>query len=116
MGNFHDIAIVAIVFFSIVSVIKIVSDNVLRQKLVKAGELDENVKYLFYNGANVNPYASLKWGLILVGVGLALFLGQVFPNQIYDEGALGLVFIFAGLALFVHYHMVKKRIGEKDKV
>ena len=60
------------------------------------------------------PYQNLKWGLLLIGAGLGLFLAYlldrtVFANQDDNEAIyFALIGIFGGLGLFVSYLIEKK--------
>jgi hypothetical protein len=99
-----DVIIVAVIFFSIVAVIKMFLDNSMRRKLIDKDKLDENVKYLFssYSGRK----NSFKWGLVLIGVGAALLIGQAVGFQ--EEGILGLMFLLAGAAMVLFYLFVDR--------
>lgn len=61
------------------------------------------------------PYQSLKWGLLLIGAGLGLFIAYVldhtlFSNTIGDNEAIyfSLIAVFGGLGLFLSYLIEKK--------
>jgi formate hydrogenlyase subunit 3/multisubunit Na+/H+ antiporter MnhD subunit len=74
------------------------------------------------------PFQNLKWGLLLVGAGIGLFLAFVLDhtlfNRVGDMDSTGnlaiyfaLVAIFGGLGLFLSYRIEKKEVDkEKDKV
>lgn len=89
-------------------IIKVISDNRLRQRLIEKGMVDEKSKYLFLNNRQVYNLSSLKWGLVLVGLGLALFAGQLFPYRNIEEITVGAMFLFAGLGFLVYYFIAKK--------
>jgi len=102
------VAIVGIIFGSVVAVIKIVSDNRIKNRLIdgaKAGEKIDNVQLSadFYS----NPINAIKWGLVLLGIGLAFMLGQLFPYRISDSSTFGLMLIFGGIAFVVYYFIAK---------
>ena len=68
------------------------------------------------------PYQNLKWGLLLIGAGLGLFLAYlldrtVFANQDDNEAIyFALIGVFGGLGLFVSYLIEKKDTAkETDK-
>jgi len=70
------------------------------------------------------PYQNLKWGLLLIGAGLGLFLAYVLDRTIfkttdYDDGNVAIYFamiaIFGGLGLFASYRIEKKEISEKPE-
>jgi len=64
------------------------------------------------------PYQNLKWGLLLIGSGLGLFLAflldrTVFKTDIYDENPavyFSLIAIFGGLGLLISYIIEKKEV------
>ncbi|MFD1257158.1 DUF6249 domain-containing protein [Mucilaginibacter terrae] len=66
------------------------------------------------------PYQNLKWGLLLIGSGLGLFLASVLDKTIFlnmdDNEALyfSLIAIFGGLGLFLSYRIEKKEVIEKE--
>jgi uncharacterized membrane protein len=70
------------------------------------------------------PYQNLKWGLLLIGAGLGLFLAYVMDRTIfkttdYDDGNVAIYFaliaIFGGLGLFASYRIEKKEISDKQE-
>ena len=60
------------------------------------------------------PYRSLKWGLLLMGAGLGLFLGYVLSEQVMhldDDNPVmyfSMLAICGGLGLFLSYKIEKK--------
>ena len=103
--------IVGIVFLSIVAVIKIISDTVVRNKLISNGLVDDRVKHLF-GLPELNLLSNLKWGMVLVGVGIASLLSEVFPYYMETEGTIGLMLIFAGLAFLIYFAVAKSRVNK----
>jgi len=91
--------IIPITFFIVVAVIvKIVSDNGIKRKLIAGGLVNENVQYLYSDRLNAAVPGSLKWGMVLVAVGLALLIA---PDM--TEFTLALMLIFGGAALIAYY-------------
>lgn len=109
------ILITGIVFFSFVAIIKILSDNRLRNRLVDKGIVDENIKYLFQPKQTPQPLAAVKWGMILVAIGLALLLVQALPDTFEEEGAFGMVLLLAGVALFIYYFIANRKLKTEQK-
>ncbi len=89
-----------IVFSSIVLVVKTIADYKLKSNLIKQGLVDEKIKHLFAKSAS-NSLTSVKWGLVLIGIGSALFLREWVDFN--DETIFGLMFLFAGAAFLVYY-------------
>ncbi len=111
--NNPEIIIVPVLFLSIVAIIKIISDNRLRRIMIEKGKLDESLKYFPQVGTATSPFSSVKWGLVLIGLGLALLLGQLFPYRISDTMTVGFMFLFAGIGFLIYYFLVKNKISSK---
>lgn len=67
--------------------------------------------------ANNTPghYSTLKWGLLLVSLGIGLGIGLGFDVSMNNEGPLvtfPTVFVFGGLGLLAYYNMVKNRLND----
>ena len=63
------------------------------------------------------PYQNLKWGLLLIGAGLGLFLAYLLDYTVFvknhDENEaiyFGLIAIFGGLGLVLSYRIEKKEL------
>lgn len=68
------------------------------------------------------PFQNLKWGLLLIGAGLGLFLASIldrtaFSASMDDNEAIyfSLIAIFGGLGLFFSYKIEKKEVFDKEK-
>jgi hypothetical protein len=68
------------------------------------------------------PYQNLKWGLLLIGAGVGLFLSFILDHSIYsnlDEDSIpplyfALIAIFGGLGLYLSYRIEKKEVLDKE--
>src|SRR4051812_29103111 len=68
------------------------------------------------------PYQNLKWGLLLIGVGLGLFLAFLLAHMLFhsfmdDEAPalyISLISIFGGAGLFLSYRIEKKEVLDKE--
>ena len=67
------------------------------------------------------PYQNLKWGLLLVGAGVGLFLAYIMDHSIFrsmDDNAfflyIALIAIFGGGGLFLSYRIEKKEVLDKE--
>ena len=110
--NLIPIIIVPVVFFSFVAIVKIISDNWLRRKIIDKGLVNKDLKYLANVSSSGQPLSSMKWGMALVGIGLALMVPEVF-SSVTDETLVGLMFIFAGLAFLIYYFIAKSQSQEE---
>jgi hypothetical protein len=90
-----------------------------RMALIEKGIVTEDVQYLYSRpAAKSNPYGALKWGLILVFVGVGLLLAQIISALMNVEAViyLALVSIGAGTALIIFYRIALKRQSEGESV
>ncbi|MCB0834473.1 MAG: hypothetical protein KDC45_13490 [Bacteroidetes bacterium] len=107
-----EVLIPIVLFFVVYLVIKTVSDNRLRQKLADKGLVDEKVKYLFAQAGESSPMNALKWGIVLVAIGVALFAATLLPRLFDGPGAFGLMSIMAGVGFLVYYGIAKNKTLE----
>ena len=105
----ESILIVLIVFAAIVSTVKIIADSRLRNRLIDKGLVDEKVKFLYRKDDKTMVLSNLKWGMVLVGVGVAAMVGQFFP-YFSDEGVLGLMLTFAGFGFLIYYFVASSQL------
>lgn len=97
------IIVVPSMFLAIFAIIKTVSDNSVRRKVIDKGMVDENVKHLFESSHSEFRPNSLKWGMVLMAIGLAILIGQMAPYSLQSEVTIGGGFILSGLALVLYY-------------
>lgn len=114
LEEFVPVMVVGIFVYAAITIIQTISNNRLRQRLIDSGKVDEQVKYLFSGVAKgaSEPLSSVKWGLVLIAVGLALFIGQTFFAYDQEEITLGMMFLFAGIAFMIYYAIARKHSPE----
>lgn len=96
-------------FLVVGAIVKMILDHATRRRLIDKGLVDENVKYLFYDGGPGR--SSLKWGMVLVGIGLALLIEALFPYDVSDEMMVSFMFLFAGVGLLLYYTITPRIKG-----
>jgi uncharacterized membrane protein len=111
MHQLNDVFIVGIIFFTCLGIIKVLSDNRLRSKLIEKGHVDESIKALY---SRQNVLSSLKWGFVLVGLGLALLLSQLLPVDVREEVIVGSMFLLAGVGLLSFYYLSNRIMKKED--
>ncbi len=104
----NEVLIPAIIFGSIVAIVKIVGDIRTRHRLIEKGMVDEKVKHLFLQSAELQRLSSLKWGMVFVGIGAALLISYILPDAFDEGGTAGLMFLFAGIAFLIYYGIAQK--------
>lgn len=97
--------LIPITFIIVVGLIaKWLSDNRLRRELANAGINPELVESLMAAPAPTSE-SSLKWGIVAIAVGLSLAVIQVAHLDENDPLSFGIVFIFGGAGLLLHYFL-----------
>ncbi len=99
MDKMWEMLPLIVMFLVVPVIIKMLSDNKTRRKLIEKGLVDEKVKYLFMDKPKEFVSSSLKWGMVLIAIGLAVFVGQMAPKDLVEEVTIGAMFVFGGLAL-----------------
>ena len=86
-----------------------------RMTMLDKGLAPADIKQLYQRSAmQTSPYASLKWGIVFVAIGLAVLVGMWLRNMFYvDEGIFpALIALFGGVGLIAFYATVRKRMVE----
>jgi hypothetical protein len=102
-------------FLVVPVIIKLLSDNKTRRKLIEKGLVDEKVKYLFMDKPKDYVNSSLKWGMVLIAIGLAVFVGQLAPRDLVEEVTIGCMLTFGGLALVIYYLIANNRLNKSKE-
>lgn len=109
--NLTEVLIPAVIFGAFVAIIKILAEARTRNLLIRSGKLDESAKNLWAKPAHHDRLSNLKWGLVLAGIGLAFLIRQLDLFYMTDEGTVGLMFVFAGIAFLVYFWLAPKENG-----
>lgn len=115
MEAVYDFLIPAIVFFGIYHIISVISDHLLKRKLIKAGQY-EKVSILEKpkpTSEEVNKYPSLKWGLVALTSGLGFIVIEVIrsvnPSLIDYRNAVlpvGILLVFVSLGFLIYFFIM----------
>jgi hypothetical protein len=110
--------IVSTVFFMTIVVIWgsiILTRHKERITLIEKGLKAEDIKALYERGARrTRPMASLMWGMVFVGIGLAAIIG-IWLNNVYNVGdgvIPALMALFGGVGLIAFYLVAAKKARE----
>ena len=88
-----------------------------RLAMLDKGLSAEDIKSLYQRSNKMvgHPLTALKWGFILVAVGLAVIVGLYVDHLIDIDEVIypGLIALFGGLALVRYYDIAKKQLKEQ---
>jgi Domain of unknown function (DUF6249) len=110
--------VVPIFFFITVGVIwgaYVLTRHKERLQMIEKGLKADEIKSLYARAAGkVNPLTSLKWGMIFVGIGVAVLLGVWLHAAFYvQEGVFpGLIALFGGAGLIVFYVIARRKVSD----
>ena len=113
-GELTAIIIVGTVFIALSQIVRTIAENRIRHKLIDKGMVDENVKYLYTSKLSYNVPSSLKWGMVLIAVGAAIWVAQLVPRSFHEEAIVSGMLIMGGLALIVYYFIASKLFNSSD--
>lgn len=113
MESLVPISIVGITFLSIVAIVGsvVLTRHRERTMMIQKGLTPEEIKAIYAgDNAPANPLRPLKWGLVLIGVGVAIILSLWLETAYHvDEGIYpALIALFGGAAL-VAFHLIARR-------
>jgi len=107
--------LIPIVFFLTVAAIWgsfILTRHRERLNMIDKGLKSEDIKSLYERQAmKTNPLISLKWGIVLVCVGVAIILGVwLRENYLFNDGIIpGMIATFGGFGLVLFYFIAAKK-------
>ncbi len=90
---------------------KVMTDYILKKKMIEKGYVNEDTQSIFRQQDRVeNKYASLKWGLILLFAGLSLVVMEFVPT--YGDSPLpyGMFAVSVSLGFLIYYYLVKREV------
>ena len=93
-------------------IVKTFADYRIQRLIINNKMVDENLVHLFKKPAPVNGLSSIKWGMVMIGIGLGFLAKQFWPYDFSDEGLAGLIMLLGGTG-FILYYFIAKRFEEK---
>jgi len=105
--------LVPIAFFAVIGwIVKVISDNRIRRKVLDQRVSDELAEAILKENASTpSALGALKWGLIVLATGGALVLVQLLSIDADEPLTFGLIFLAAGAGL-IAYYLIASQDGE----
>lgn len=107
--------LIPIILFVSIAVVFIVTRKFMNDE--RLALIEKGAQADIFNQKDTNTYPALRYGLLLAGAGLGLFVGNIVAElDIVDEDAAQFSFLlmFGGVGLIVSYFMERKA-AIKDK-
>ena len=89
---------------------KVMTDYMLKKKMVDKGFVNEDTQAIFKQYDGENKYASLKWGLIAFFGGLSLIIMEYVPVSPDSPLPYGLFAVSVSLGFLIYYFLVKREV------
>jgi hypothetical protein len=93
----------AIYFFT-----RIMTDYILKKKMIEKGFVNDDTQAIFKQQTVDNKYSSLKWGLITFFAGVSLIIMEYIPARPESPLPYGLFAVSVSLGFLIYYFMMKK--------
>ena len=112
-----DDSLVPIAFFAMCAIIvmgltRIISDGRTRRRLIEAQASPELVAAMVAAPrADLALHETLRWGLLLGAIGVALIVIQFLPFRPNDPIMYGVVLVFASAGLLAYYAVARRMLG-----
>lgn len=122
--NLDEVLIAAVVFYGIVSFIKVMSSHFLKRKIIKTGHfdraeiLDQNSEVEVKKQVIYDQYPALKWGLVAFFGGLGFICMELlslnFPEFKDYRSAMpyGIFFVSVSIGFLLYYAVMSKKMKE----
>src|SRR5688500_9982282 len=86
---------------------KVLTDYILKKKMIEKGFVGEDAQHLFRSVRNENKFASLKWGLLFFTGGLSLIIMDVLDVRPDTPMPYGIFTVALSLGFLIYYFLVK---------
>lgn len=122
--NLDEVLITVVVFYGIVSFVKVMSAHFLKRKIIKSGHferagiLEQDAEIEVKKQVKYDQYPALKWGLVAFfgGVGFIVMELLAVSNPMfkqYDSAMpYGIFFVSVSIGFLLYYLIMTKKIKE----
>ena len=102
------VAILGSFGFSIYFFARVMTDYILKKKMIEKGFVNDETQAIFKNHSAENKYESLKWGLLALFGGLSLIIMEYIPVRPESPLPYGLFSVFVSVGFLIYFFFVKK--------
>jgi hypothetical protein len=99
---------------SFLLLIKLFVDYRIKRKLIENNLVRKEVEFPNISSYEFDVLSWLKWGIVLIALGISIIIPSFFPFEISDEFKIGLMCSFTGIAFIISYLITKKQ-NKKDR-
>jgi hypothetical protein len=92
---------------------KVMTDYILKKKMIEKGFVNDETQAIFKQHSTSNTFTSLKWGLIIFFAGVSLIIMEYIPTTPQSPLPYGLFAVSVSLGFLIYYFLMKKEIETK---
>lgn len=89
---------------------KVITDYILKKKMIEKGFVNEDTQAIFKTYSSENKYSSLKWGLLAMCGGIALILMEYLDVEPDSTLPYGILAVALSAGFLIYYLLVKKEL------
>jgi len=89
---------------------KVMTDYILKKKMIDKGFVNDDTQAIFKQHPVSNKFTSLKWGLIIFFAGVSLIIMEFIPTSPESPLPYGLFAVSVSLGFLIYYFTMKKEI------
>ncbi len=83
--------------------LKIIADTYLKRKIINTNAPESLADAVLGASKSKNADSALKWGLVVVGLGISMIFIEIFPTAKSTSLSIGIMFLGAGAGLLAYY-------------
>ena len=102
------IAIIGSFGASIFFFTKVMTDYILKKKMIDKGFVNDDTQAIFKQHTADGKFSSLKWGLIIFFAGLSLVIMEFIPTTPDSPLPYGLFAVSVSLGFLIYYFILRK--------
>ena len=115
--NLHDVLMPIAIFSglggSVYFFAKVMTDYILKKKMIEKGFVNDDTQAIFKNyPIGQNKFASLKWGLLMFFAGLSLIIMEYIPVSPESPLPYGLFAVSVSLGFLIYYFIAKQNADD----
>jgi len=99
-----------VLFICITAAVKFIMDGRVRQRLAQSGASEDLVRTMLAADEQNRKVSSLKWGLVLLLVGIAFGIIDVTNLNADDPATFGIVIAAAGLGMLGFHALANRKV------
>ncbi len=104
------VAILGSVGTSLYMIIKVITDYILRKKMIDKGFVNDDSQSIFKQYSSENKYSALKWGIIILSGGIALIIIDALTVDPETPLPYGIFAVCLSVGFLTYYAIVKKEL------